>query len=283
MPADVFPTEVFSIQTTDRLQLQGKHWRTTKPKAVLCFIHGLGDHVGRHTHVGDFMAKHQISMVVYDQRGHGRSEGRRGHVPSYEALLTDVEHVLTHAKQIYPDIPVFLYGHSMGGNIVANYVLKKDTSMLAGAVISSPWLRLSFNPSAIRLTLAKVVSKVYPAYSQPNGLNARQLTHDPEIAKAYIADTLVHTKISATLFFGMYQNGEWAIKHAGQLKLPTLLMHGGDDPITSMPATKEFAHKAGDAATLKIWDGLLHEIHNESNRTEVLAYMKDWILAKMMK
>jgi alpha-beta hydrolase superfamily lysophospholipase len=192
-----------------------------------------------------------------------------------------VESLLSYAKEIYPHSPLFLYGHSMGGNIVANYVLKKEVSGLKGTVISSPWLRLSFNPSAIQLTLAKIVSRFYPSYSQPNGLNARQLTHDPEIAKAYIADPLVHTKISATLFFGMYQNGEWAIKHACQLSIPALVMHGGDDPITSMPATEEFARKAGGLVTFRIWDGLLHETHNESNRMEVLTYMKDWLLSKV--
>jgi alpha-beta hydrolase superfamily lysophospholipase len=281
MPSDIFTTEVFAIRTTDGLHLQGTYWKVENPKAVVCFVHGLGDHIGRHTHVGDFMAEHQIAMVTYDQRGHGRSEGKRGHVPAYDTLLTEVGSALSYAKEIYPGAPLFLYGHSMGGNIVANYVLKKQVNDLKGAVISSPWLRLSFNPSAIQLTLAKIVSRFYPAYSQPNGLNARQLTHDPEIAKAYIADPLVHTEISATLFFGMYQNGEWAVKNAGQLRIPALLMHGADDPITSMPATREFAAKAGKLVTFKVWDGLLHETHNESNRLEVLAYMKDWILSKL--
>jgi alpha-beta hydrolase superfamily lysophospholipase len=143
MPSDLPPTEVFAIQTTDGLQLQGKYWKVENPKAVLCFVHGLGDHIGRHTHVGDFMAEHDIAMVTYDQRGHGRSEGKRGHVPSYDALLTDAESMLSYTKEIYPDTPLFLYGHSMGGNVVANYALKKEVSDLAGTIISSPWLRLS--------------------------------------------------------------------------------------------------------------------------------------------
>jgi alpha-beta hydrolase superfamily lysophospholipase len=279
MSTDVLVTDVFAIQTTDGLHLQGKYWKLNKPQAIVCLVHGLGDHIGRHTHVGDFMAAHQIAMVAFDLRGHGRSEGKRGHIPSYEALLNDVENVLTYTKSLYPGTPLFLYGHSMGGNIAANYVLKKKVDILKGVIISSPWLRLSFNPSAIQLTLAKLASKIYPKYTQPNGLNARQLTHDPEIAKAYLSDPLVHTHISATLFFGMYQNGEWAIKHADLLKIPALVMHGQNDPITSMPATREFARKAGNLATIKVWDGLLHETHNESNRMEILAYMKDWILS----
>ena len=278
MSAGMFATEVFAIQTTDSLHLQGKYWKVENAKAALCLVHGLGDHIGRHEHVGNFMAEHKIAMIAFDQRGHGRSEGKRGHVPSYEVLLTDVESILDYATQIYPCIPLFLYGHSMGGNIVANYVLKKEASKLAGTIISSPWLRLSFVPSSLKLALAKLVSRYYPAYTQPNGLNAKQLTHDPEIAKAYIADPLVHTHISASLFFSMYQNGEWAIKHADQLRIPALVMHGGNDPITSMPATKEFVQKAGKLATIKVWDGLLHETHNEPNHVEILTYIKNWIL-----
>lgn len=281
MPADLFTTDVFAIQTTDGLHLQGKYWKVEHPRAILCFVHGLGDHIGRHTHVGDFMAEHKIAMVAFDQRGHGRSEGKRGYIPAYEALLTDVESVLSYAMELYPHTPLFLYGHSMGGNIVANYVLKKEVAMLRGVLISSPWLRLNFNPSAIQLTLAKLIGKIHPGYTQPNNLNARQLTHDPEIARAYITDPLVHTHISSTLFFGMYQNGEWAIKHANLLRIPALIMHGGDDPITSMPATREFAKNAGQMATVKIWDGLLHETHNEFNRLEILSYMKDWLLSKI--
>jgi alpha-beta hydrolase superfamily lysophospholipase len=268
----------FELLTKDRLHLKGKYWQPAEPKAALCIVHGLGDHMMRHAHVASYLCDNHIAVFLYDQRGHGTSDGKRGHISSYDALLDDVEAVLKKAKEAPPEVPLFLYGHSMGGNIVANYVLKRNTSVLAGVVISSPWFKLSFNPSAVKVALGTMMSKLYPAFTQPNEINASQLTHDPAIAKAYVDDPLVHHEISAGLFTGMFKGGEWAIRHASQLKIPALIMHGSEDPITSISATKEFVANVKNKVTFKIWEGLRHETHNESQRTEVMAYLKDWLL-----
>jgi alpha-beta hydrolase superfamily lysophospholipase len=268
----------FELLTKDRLNLKGKYWQPAQTKAAVCIVHGLGDHMMRHAHVASYLCDNHIAVFLYDQRGHGISDGKRGHIPSYDALLDDVEAMLKKAKALHPDVPLFLYGHSMGGNIVANYVLKRNTVNLSGVVISSPWFKLSFTPSAVKVALGNMMSKIYPAFTQPNEINAYQLTHDSAVAKAYIQDTLVHHDISAGLFVAMFKGGEWAIQHASELSLPALIMHGSEDPITSIAATKEFVTNVKEKVTFKIWEGLRHETHNESQRAEVMAYLKDWLL-----
>ena len=108
----------FEILTKDRLHLKGKYWQPAEPKAALCIVHGLGDHMMRHAHVASYLCDNHIAVFLYDQRGHGTSDGKRGHMPSYNALLDDVEAVLKKAKEEHLEVPLFLYGHSMGGNIV---------------------------------------------------------------------------------------------------------------------------------------------------------------------
>jgi alpha-beta hydrolase superfamily lysophospholipase len=268
----------FEISTKENLHLKGKYWQPAHTKAVICIVHGLGDHMMRHAHVASYLCNNQIAVYLFDQRGHGISDGKRGHISSYDALLDDVETVLKKAKEMYPQVPLFLYGHSMGGNIVANYALKRNTADLAGVVISSPWFKLNFTPSAVKVALGTIMSKIYPAFTQPNEINAYQLTHDPAVAKAYMEDALVHHDISAGLFVAMFKGGEWAIQHASGLTLPALVMHGSEDPITSIAATKEFVANIKEKVTFKIWEGLRHETHNEAQRADVMTYLKDWLL-----
>jgi alpha-beta hydrolase superfamily lysophospholipase len=276
-------SEDLTIISKDKLTLKGKYWLPAKVQAVLCMVHGLGDHMMRHAHVAQYLAEHQIAVVLFDQRGHGTSAGKRGHISSYDALLDDIQAILTQAQKLCPDVPLFLYGHSMGGNEVANFVLKREVSSITGVIISSPWFKLSFSPSVLKVALGTMMNKIYPAFTQPNEINAQHLTHDPAVAKAYIDDTLVHKEISAGLFVGMYQAGEWAINHAAEIKIPTLVMHGSEDIITSIEATKEFVEKAGEKVTFRIWEGLRHETHNEAQREEVMQYIRNWLLQQIEK
>jgi alpha-beta hydrolase superfamily lysophospholipase len=118
---------------------------------------------------------------------------------------------------------------------------------------------------------------IAPGFTQHSKLNTKGLSHDQAVVSTYENDTLVHDKISARLFVAMYETGLWALEHAADFPLPLLLMHGGADPLTSAKASQEFAEKAGDKVTLKIWDGMYHEIHNEPEQAQVFTYMVDWL------
>lgn len=251
------------------------------PKAVVCIIHGHGEHIERYEHVAHTLNAAGYSVIGYDHRGHGQSEGPRGHIPSYDLLLDDMTRFRQEVQEYYPDIPHFVWGHSMGGNIVLNYALRQKPQ-LSGVIATGPWLKLAFEPPAIQIFLGKMMNKIKPDFTQESGLDTSALTHDPNVVRAYEEDSLVHGKVSARLMVEMLDSGLWALEHANEFSLPLLLMHGGADRITSAKASKEFAAKApSDKVTLKIWDGCYHELHNEPEKADVLQTIIDWMNAQL--
>jgi alpha-beta hydrolase superfamily lysophospholipase len=247
-----------------------------KPKGIICLVHGYGEHINRYHHVAAAFNEAGYAMLGFDLRGHGQSEGPRGHTPSYDQLMDDIADLLIQAEKRHPGIPKFIYGHSMGGNLAINYVLRRKSD-LAGAIITGPWLKLAFQPPTSQVILARIMNSIAPGFTQTSALNAGNLSHDPEIVKAYETDPLVHGHISARLFLSIYESGLWALDHAAELSIPMLLMHGAVDPITSAEASREFAKKAGQKVNFIPWENLYHEIHNELNKSEVLQSMTSWL------
>ncbi|MBT3323316.1 MAG: alpha/beta hydrolase [Anaerolineae bacterium] len=246
------------------------------PKAIICMVHGHGEHIERYAHLAAALNDAGYTFVGFDHRGHGQSEGARGHTPTYEALLDDIEVFLAEIEEDYPDVPRILYGHSMGGNLVLNYALRRKPD-IKGIISTSPWIKLAFEPPAIQVFLGKLMDKIYPSFIQASGLETTSLSRDPEVVRAYEEDSLVHDKISARLFVGMYESGFWALENAAEFPMPLLLVHGSEDKITSAKGSEEFAEKVGERAALKIWDGFYHETHNEPEYAEVFKVTIEWL------
>jgi alpha-beta hydrolase superfamily lysophospholipase len=264
-------------KSSDGVDMYARGWAPVGiPKAVIMLVHGHGEHVGRFDHVAAALTEKGYAMLGFDLRGHGKSGGPRGHTPSYDALMNDIASFSQQTDQRYAGLPRFLYGHSLGGNLVLNYALRRKPD-LHGVIATGPWLKLAFEPPASQVTLGRVMSGIAPGFIQHSKLNTHGLSHDQVVVTAYENDPLVHDKISARLFVAIYESGLWALEHAAEFPLPLLLMHGAADPITSAKASQEFAQKAGDKATLKLWDGLYHEIHNELEKAEVFNFMLDWL------
>jgi len=246
------------------------------PKAVICLAHGHGEHIKRYQHLAAALNDSGYALVGFDNRGHGQSDGPRGHTPSYESLLDDIDAFLVEVDKDFPNIPRILYGHSMGGNLALNYALRRKPK-LKGVIATGPWVKLAFEPPAVQVFLGRTMDKIYPAFIQASGLETAALSRDPEVVRAYEEDTFVHNKISARLFVGMYESGLWALENAKEFPLPLLLMHGSADRLTSADASREFAEKAGEKVDLKIWDGFYHEIHNEPEQADVFKMIIDWL------
>lgn len=267
----------FEWQGQDGLQIFARAWQPdTSPRAVVCLVHGLGEHSGRYGHVAAALNRGGLAFLSFDQRGFGKSQGQRGHAASYEVLLDDITRLLEEASQRYPGLPRFLYGHSMGGGLALNYALRRKSNV-AGIIATSPWIRLAFQPSAAQMILGRLMSRLRPSFSLPNSLDARDLSRDPEVVSAYENDPLVHDRISARLFVSCYSAGLWALEHASSLKLPLLIMHGGEDRITSLEASRRFAGQVARGCTFKQWEGCRHEIHNEPVKEELFSFVVDWL------
>ncbi len=267
----------FECKTLDELTLQGQGWHPDgKTKAVVCLIHGLGEHSGRYDHMAEAFNTGGVAMLAFDLRGHGRSEGRRGHAPNYALLMSDIKQLLSEATIRYPNVPCFLYGHSLGGNLAIYHVLKTRPD-LAGVIVSAPLFRLAYNPSQWKTGILRGMRALRINLSIRSGLDDSALSHDENVVRTYRNDPLTHDLISARLAMDMLRYGQWELKHAAEFPHSLLLMHGENDRITSVSASVEFAERLGKQCTLKIWEGLDHELHNEPEQKEVFDYVLAWI------
>jgi alpha-beta hydrolase superfamily lysophospholipase len=274
----------FTGQSHDGLPLYHQCWSPNEtPSAVVCLVHGIGEHSGRYAHVAAALNDAGYVLLGFDLRGHGRSGGPRGHTPAYDDLMTDIDRLLDEAAARYSGLPRFLYGHSLGGNLVLNYGLRREPGLhskhgIAGVVATSPALRLTATPPPIQVALVKAINKIHGGLQITNGLALEGLARDPEVIRAYTSDPLVHNKISVRLALGMFESGEWALAHAAGFPLPLLLVHGTQDKLTSAKASEEFAARMpGGRCTLKLWEGYYHETHNEPEKAAVLQFMIDWL------
>jgi alpha-beta hydrolase superfamily lysophospholipase len=251
-------------------------WSSEEPKAVIVLVHGLSDHAGRYHHVGVFFAESGYAVIIPDLRGHGRSFGKRGHFPSFDRIMEDITLFVAEARRRHPRLPVILYGHSMGGNLVLNYLIRKNP-VVSAAVVTSPWLRLNFKTPLYKFILATLVNTVLPSMTQLDGIIPSYLSHDEETGRKYMADPLVHHRISVRTYLEISHAGEYALRHADKVSCPLLLMHGTADLLTSFSATKEFSEKVNTRLTFKGWEGLFHELHNEFEKEAVMGFIKDWV------
>lgn len=267
---------MIQITTSDRLTLRGHHWPVAQPKTVLLLIHGHGEHAGRYAHVAAYFNQQGAAMLGFDLRGHGLSDGGRGHSPNYGQLLNDADKMLQFAKQTYPNVPVFIYGHSLGGQISLCFLLQKNPN-IKGMIATAPLVDLAFRPPAIKVWLGRIVRNILPSLTLKSELNPEHLSHSPQVVAAYIADPLVHSFVSAALGADLLDSATWLQNYKGETPTPLYLLHGGDDQITSMPASRAFARQLTGDKTHHTMPGLYHEIHNEEEYPEILQKVWDWI------
>ena len=231
-------------------------------------MHGMGEHINRYNHVAEMFNKNGYAVLGCDQRGHGKSGGQKGHYPDFEIFMNDVDALLQQASIHYPNAKQILYGHSMGGNLVANYLLRRQPK-ITGAILSSPYLKLAFQPPAWKLFMGRLLKGIFPTLSMPTGLDVEAISRDKNEVEKYIKDSLNHDKVSAKMGIEMMETGEWAIEHANELRVPTLIYHGTDDRLTSAKGSAEFAKNAENYAEFVKLDGLYHETHNEPEKEKV--------------
>lgn len=268
----------------DGIKLSGYIWEPQEtPKAIINLVHGFGEYSERYNYWTMKFADKGFVVHAIDYRGHGKSDGRRGHINKFDDFLNDIDVLVNESEKLYPNLPQFIYGHSLGGNIVTNYILNRDNNF-KGAVISSPWLKLAFDPSTLMLFFARIMYKVYPKFTQNSKLEVKALSHDKKIVDDYINDPLVHEKISAGMFYEIFEAGHRVFDNINKLDIPVLIQHGNADKITSYKASKEFANKAKELKKdiiYKEWEGLYHELHNELKKDEVFEFVLQCLEKKL--
>lgn len=250
-----------------------------QPKAVIALVHGLGEHTGRYAHVGKALTDAGYVLVGFDTRGHGKSGGARGHFPSLDIVMDDIHRFFQFVSQRYSHLPQFLYGHSLGGLLSLTYAIQNKGG-LNGVIVTGAGLRSALQEQKAKIIMAKILGSLVPAMTIPSGLSNSGLSRDQKVVDVYAADPLVHDKTS--MGFGKTALAAIDVCFAGakDFSHPLLIMHGKADQVTYSSGSEDFAKLAGQNnkdVTLKLWDGLYHEIHNEPEQAEVFKVMIAWL------
>lgn len=272
------------MEASDGINLHYLSRQVDHPKYQIIAVHGLGEHAGRYAWFAQQIAMDGGNFCILDLRGHGRSNGRRGHSSSYQQLISDIEFFVSQQK--IEDIPAFFFGHSLGGGLAINYALElssdtKDVdSIFLGFIASSPLLKLSFEPPTWKLFLARALAKIWPSFSLDRDINPDVLTRDKNLVEAYRTDPLNHELVSAAMTLGFLEAGESALRAASKLKIPTLILHGEEDQVTDIKSSRQFAESAAGVASFKSFPDCYHELINEINRDQVVGFITEWIHEK---
>ena len=244
-------------------------------RAAICLCHGWGEHSLRYLGWAERFAELDYGVIAWDHFGHGQSVGKRGHIPSYDVFMEEVNLAINKANELFPSVPVVLYGHSMGGNIVINFALRESNPFQL-LIATSPWLKLKNEPSKPMGWLVKVLNRTIPSLQISAPLDAHGISHVKEEVQGYKTDPLNHGKITPRLLTEIKDAGEFALANIGKLTKPFLLVHGDSDPVTSFQASIELQSKASTCSFIPFKD-MYHELHNETIKDEVFGVIKEWL------
>ena len=263
----------------DGFNLFWKAWiPDAKPKAVIHIIHGYAEHVDRYKNVVDELVPDSYLVIAKDHRGHGRSDGKRGHVKSFEQYIEDER---TFYKEIierdYNGIPYFVLGHSMGSIIALNYAERYQDD-INGMILSGTGSKPGKAIGKAKVLLSKIGSRLFPGVHVKSGLPPEFISRDPDVVKAYVDDPLTYDVITPRLAEQMYTYLDLGFSKAGNISIPVLIQCGSAD--TSFSGQEELYNAmASNDKTIKIYEGLKHEVYNEleEDRKLVLKDLHNWL------
>lgn len=253
-----------------------------RPRAVVLIVHGLGEHAWRYDALAQRLNEWGFCVRAYDQRGHGDSGGGRGVLSADDDLLADLQELVDDTRRHIAEpwaCPLVLLGHSMGGLVAATFV-QRGIEPVDALVLSSP--ALDTGMTALQRALTRLLYRWAPDLTVPNGLDPRAISHDPAQVAAYQRDRLVHNRISARLARFIDSNGPRVVAAAPNWSVPTLLMYAGADRLVRPDGSRAFAAVAPPSLVRsRRFDGLFHEIFNETDPSAVYAELRAWLDARM--
>lgn len=262
--------------TVSNTQLFGQCWQPKTVKSVVVLVHGMGSHSGRFEYsVVPTLVANGYAVVAFDLFGHGQSKGKRGHCPSYEALLQAIDYTIKKAKSLFKHTPVLLYGHSLGGNLVLNYTLRQPHD-LKGVIATSPFLKLAFQPPKWKVILGKLILKIAPSITLPSEIESNAISSIKSEVLRYENDKLMHGKISPMYLFPVLEAANYAINNASKITISTLLLHGKSDRIIDYKGTVAFNNNL-KTGQLTLFENGFHELHHDTCAQEMLQIVTNWL------
>lgn len=258
------------IQSFDGTVLYLEKEVPKEAKAIVLIVHGLCEHGGRYDYVAEKLKDSNFGVYRFDHRGHARSEGKKIFYSDFNEITDDVNHVVELIKKEYPEHPLFLLGHSMGGFAVTSFGTKYP-GKVDGFVTSGALTRDNMG------ILESVPTDLDVNTYFPNQLGDG-VCSDPQVVADYAVDPLVGKEISAGLFYSLKKGIKWLKTNHENFVDPIFVMHGANDGLVSEKDSRDFFGdiKSKDKA-LKIYPFLMHEILNEKCKDEIIEEFKNWI------
>lgn len=246
------------------------------PKAVVILSHGLAEHSGRYAHVAACLVRHGYGVYALDHRGHGRSQGRRAQIDRMAYVVDDLHTFVGLVRSEQPAKPQFLLGHSVGGAVAVNYALEHPDE-LAGLVLSAPAVVIE-NAPAVQVRVGKILSAIAPGFPLL-ALDGTAVSRDTAVVHAYDTDPLNYRgKIPVRTLAELVDTAEQVPDRLGDLRLPILLLQGTADRLVPLSASRLVHDRVSSPdRTLRLYEGLYHEVFNEPERDQVLADLCDWL------
>jgi alpha-beta hydrolase superfamily lysophospholipase len=252
------------------------------PRAVIVIVHGYGEHQGRYGHVVEHLLNQGYAVALIDHQGHGRSEGQRAYIDSLFHFTDDLRQLVEAVRRLYPDRPLFLLGHSMGALITLVYVIRHPDG-LTGMIVSGSPVLPDANVPPIMVQIGQILNRIVPTLPLLTPAPTSAISRDPAVVRDFDADPLnYHGKLRVRLGMGISEGAQFVRAHFDRLTLPSLYLHGTADPFVTVEGTKLVYERAAAAdKTMKLYDGLYHEILNEAERGQVLADISAWLDAHL--
>ncbi len=266
------------LEAVGGVRLHYRTWEAPEARAALVVLHGRTEHSGRYAELAGSMATYGVSTYAMDLRGHGSSEGRRGHVARFEIFLQDVDRFRREVRGlVHPRCPLFLLAQGLGGLIALRY-LEEYESSFRGGIALAPWLAGALRLPRWKTTTAAFLSRLLPALPLSAGVRARDLSHDREWVAGYLADPLVHDTITPRLFAEASAAMGLVLQRADRLTTPLLFLLPGSDRICDSGRAAAFlsAFHRSDL-TVRTFPGLYHDLLGEIERSAVRAEIRAWV------
>ncbi|MBN2460661.1 MAG: lysophospholipase [Candidatus Cloacimonetes bacterium] len=245
------------------------------PLAAIIIVHGLGDHSNRYQKLVDFFISRQYQIYAFDLRGHGQSPGKRGHINNWGEFREDLSEFMKLVQREKPNLPIFLFGHSMGGVITLEYCLR-NSPRINGLVCSAPALGET-GISRLKWALAYIMNHLGPGLVVSTGLDISLLSRDQSYITETRDDPLYHCQATPRLGMELSKAANWIQENARLLINPLLIVHGSDDAISLLSGSHRFIRNVVFAdALLKEYRGGYHELHSDICYGQVLNDIGIW-------
>jgi acylglycerol lipase len=270
------------FQGADGLRLFEQSWYPEQsPRALVLLVHGLAEHSSRYEHVAEHLTANGIAIETFDLRGHGKSEGERVYVKSFDEYLRDLEIFFERVLERCPELPLFIYGHSMGATISTLYVITHNPE-INGLILSGITLKLGQDISPALIKMAAILGKYAPRMKITR-LDGNSISRDPRIVQQYDEDPLNYRgKIPARTGWELLLAMHRIEQEMNTITQPVLIMYGSGDKLSNPAGSQELYDGVRSSdKTLKMYDGFYHEIHNDPEKKRVLEDITNWILARI--